>query len=168
MMCSARRRFFGVMLLALAFGVTVSVIKGNNEGIRQAIGNTSAPWLLLPFIAGAVAGRRRLGLVALIGTLASVLALGGFYVANTFVLDLGPHPWVVDLHLTVDAGKRYLALGVLSGPIFGALGGLWQRAPRPGRATAAGGGGVFHFQGLGTVWGGRKASLHVTWLCVAS
>jgi hypothetical protein len=127
-MRSSSQRILGVMLAAVAFGVSMSVIKGNGPGIRDAVGNTSAPWLLLPFVAGAVTGRNRPVTAALTGTLASLVALVGFYVANTFVLDLGPHPWIVDLQLALQGGRRYLEFGLLSGPFFGALGGWWQRA----------------------------------------
>jgi hypothetical protein len=113
---------------ALAFGVAMSVLKGNNGGdVRNAIGNLSAPWLLLPFIAGAAAGERRVARAALVGVLVSLVALAGFYLANTFVLGLGPHSWLQDVRLTF-AGGRYFQLALLSGPVFGALGGLWQRS----------------------------------------
>ena len=111
---------------ALAFGVGMSVLKGNGSGIRDAIGNLSAPWLLLAFIAGAWAGGRRIGRAAVLGALSTLLALGGFYVANAFVLRLGPHPWYVDLRLAFGDGY-YFKFGLFSGPVFGALGGLWRR-----------------------------------------
>jgi hypothetical protein len=105
------------------------VLKGNNGGdVRNAIGNLSAPWLLLlPFIAGAAAGERRVARAALVGVLVSLVALAGFYLANTFVLGLGRHSWLEDVRLTF-AGGRYFQLALLSGPVFGALGGLWQRS----------------------------------------
>jgi len=112
---------------ALAFGVAMSVLKGNGGGVRDAIGNLSAPWLLLPFIAGAAAGARRVGRAALVGALVSFVALGGFYLANSFVLHLGPHPWLVDVRLAVRGGRLWFARAVFSGPIFGALGGWWQQ-----------------------------------------
>jgi hypothetical protein len=113
---------------APAFGVAMSVLKGNNGGdVRNAIGNLSAPWLLLPFIAGAAAGERRVARAALVGVLVSLVALAGFYLANTFVLGLGRHSWLEDVRLTF-AGGRYFQLALLSGPVFGALGGLWQRS----------------------------------------
>ena len=123
------------VLVAVAFGVAVSVVKGNGGGVRATIGNTSAPWLLLPFVAGAVAGRARPTLSAAVGTLVSFMALGGFYLTNTWVLDLGPHPWVVDLRLTFNAGREFFLLAVVSGPLFGALGGLWQQRRSVGLAV---------------------------------
>lgn len=111
---------------ALAFGVGMSVLKGNGSGVRDAIGNLSAPWLILPFIAGAWAGGGRVGRAAAVGVAASFAALAGFYFTNSFVLALGPHPWLVDLRLAFGGGY-FFKLGAISGPVFGALGGLWQR-----------------------------------------
>lgn len=122
------RRFASALMIALAFGVTWSIVKGNGAGVRDAVGNISAPWLLLPFLAGAlVAKGRRPAAGAGVGLLVTLAALAGFYVANAFVLDLGPHPLLVDVRLAVVAGKHYFALALLSGPAFGALGGWWQR-----------------------------------------
>lgn len=54
--------------------------------------------------------------------------MAGFYATNALVLALGAHPWTVDLGLTMEAGERYMFLAALSGPVFGVLGSLWQRA----------------------------------------
>jgi hypothetical protein len=111
---------------ALAFGVGMSVLKGNDGGaVRGAVANLSAPWLLLPFVAGATAGGGRVGRAALVGLLVSFVALAGFYVANSFVLHLGPHPWLVDLRLAFGDGY-FFKFALLSGPAFGALGARWQ------------------------------------------
>ena len=123
----SRRNVVVAALGALAFGVGMSVLKGNDGGaLRGAVANLSAPWLLLPFLAGAGAGGGRVGRAALIGVFVSFLALGGFYVANSFVLALGPHPWLVDLRLAFGSGY-FFKFAVLSGPVFGALGGWWER-----------------------------------------
>jgi hypothetical protein len=125
-----------VLLGAIACGIGLSVLKGDGEGVRSAVGNLSVPWLLIPFVAGAAAaagpatGLRRVSCGALVGLIATSAALGGFYVSNSFVLDLGSHPWLVDLHLTVAAGRRYFVLGLLSGPVCGGLGAGWaSRGP---------------------------------------
>jgi uncharacterized protein DUF6518 len=112
---------------ALVFGVGMSVLKGNDGGaVRGAIANLSAPWLLLAFIAGALAGGGRVAPAALVGALVSFVALGGFYVANSFVLHLGPHPWLDDLRLAFGNGY-FFRFAALSGPLLGALGAVWQR-----------------------------------------
>lgn len=116
-----------VGISALAFGIGVSVVKGNNAGIRDAIGNVSAPWLLISFLGGAIDGHRRVIVGALTGTVVTLIALLGFYVTNSFVLNLGPHPWLTDLNLAVLGGKGYFFFSLVSGPIFGTLGVWWVR-----------------------------------------
>jgi len=92
-------RKVGALLLAgIAFGVLVAVVKGQNADIRGALGKTSAPWIVLPFFAGARFGRVwQAALAGLAVTLAPLLA---FYVSEAAILDLGPHPWWEDLRLT--------------------------------------------------------------------
>jgi hypothetical protein len=116
-----------VLGLAAAFGVASAVIKGNGGGLRDAIGNVSAVWLLLPYLAGAAGGARRPASAALAGLAATLVALGGFYFAESFVLNLGPHPWLTDLALTMGTVRHYAEFALLSGPIFGALGYEWRR-----------------------------------------
>jgi hypothetical protein len=118
----------GVLIGAAVFGVGISLIKGSGGGARDVIGNASAPWLLLPFVAGAVAGERRLARAALIVLLASLVAVIGFYTAYVLVV-LGIRPRSVSdfVHLALVSGARWLLLGAISGPVFGALGGWWQR-----------------------------------------
>ena len=116
-----------VLGLAAAFGVASAVVKGNGGGLRDAIGNVSAVWLLLPFLAGAAGGTRRLASAALAGLSATLVALCGFYFAESFVLDLGPHPWLTDLALTMNTVPHYAEFALLSGPGFGALGYGWRQ-----------------------------------------
>jgi uncharacterized membrane protein len=124
---SARRRLVIVVVAALAFGVGVSIVKGNGGGVRDAIGNTSAPWLLLPFIAVLYSRTRSISRGVVTGLVASMTALCGFYVANAFVLNLGPHSWLDDVNLTVRAGRLFFVLAVISGPLFGVIGAWWNR-----------------------------------------
>ena len=125
---SIGRKVVLVAFGALAFGVAMSVLKGNDGGaVRNAIGNLSAPWLLLPFLAGAYAAGGRVGVAALLGALVSLLALAGFYGANSFVLHLGPHPWLDDLRLSFGGFGYFFPFALVSGPLFGALGGWWRQ-----------------------------------------
>jgi hypothetical protein len=49
----SRGRKLGLLLLAgIAFGVLVAVVEGRDTGVRDALGNTSAPWVVVPFLAG--------------------------------------------------------------------------------------------------------------------
>ncbi len=109
----------------MAFGVSMSIFKGNGSGLRDDIGNLSAPWLLVPFFAAAAVPVRRWPAGALVGAAATCAALGAFDVANAFVLDLGPHGWIEDVRLTF--ATHWFLRGLLSGPVFGAIGAGWRR-----------------------------------------
>lgn len=121
------RRLATLVVAAVAFGVGDSILKGNGGGVRSALGNTSAPWLLLPFAGGAIVGRERMAVGAAVGLALSLVALGSFYSANAYVLQLGPHPWIVDMRLAFDGGKKFFVLAILSGPAFGLLGCWWAK-----------------------------------------
>src|SRR5215468_1853500 len=104
---TSTRRMALIIGLAVIFGIAAAWIKGNGAGLRDAIGNISAVWLLLPFAAGAATGSRRIIVGAISGLVATLAALTGFYVAESFVLDLGQHPWLTDLSLTMGAIRYY-------------------------------------------------------------
>jgi hypothetical protein len=79
--------------------------------------------VLVPFLAGT--RYARVSHAALVGIATTLAAFFGFYLAEAAILDLGPHPWYVDLKLTLGSGQVYEKWGLLSGAIYGALGGLW-------------------------------------------
>jgi hypothetical protein len=122
------RQLVLVVLGAVVFGVAMAVLKGNGSGIREEIGNLSAPWLLVPFVASAAVGDGLISRSVLVGIFSSLLALIGFYFANSIVLQLGPHPWFEDVWLAISGGRRWYELALVSGPLFGAVGGLWRRS----------------------------------------
>jgi hypothetical protein len=127
------RRLAAIAGGAVSFGLLMAAIKGQGAGARDAFGNISAPWLLLSFLAGASFPRVRVA--ALVGLGAAFTALCAFYAAESVILDLGPHSWMSDLNLTVRAGRGYFLEAMVSGPIFGSLGGVW--AKRRSAAAAA-------------------------------
>jgi Family of unknown function (DUF6518) len=112
-------------VLAVTFGVSMSIFKGNGAGLRDEVGNLSAPWLLVPFFAAAAVPGRRWFAGALVGAAATCTALVAFYVANAFVLDLGPHGWLEDVRLAF--ATHWFLWGLLSGPVFGVVGAGWRR-----------------------------------------
>jgi hypothetical protein len=117
------RKLATLLLAGVAFGILVAVVKGQDTGVRDALGNTSAPWIVLPFLAGTRFARgSRAALAGFAVTLASFL---GFYVAEAAVLDLGPHPWWDDLRLTAGYVNVYEKWGIFSGLVYGTLGWLW-------------------------------------------
>lgn len=125
-----------VLSAAVVFGVAVAVLKGGDAGMRDSLGNVSAPWLLLPYLAGTTVRGRLRG--ALMGATACLAALAGFYVAEAFVLDLGDHSPFTDLMLTLVAGRMYFLAGAIFGPPFGALGGSAGRYRQELTALVAG------------------------------
>ncbi|MGA2805183.1 MAG: hypothetical protein ABSF89_12480 [Acidimicrobiales bacterium] len=144
------RLWAGVVLVvctaALAFGVGMSVLHGSGGGFRAQIGNVSAPWLLLPLVAGTVAGEQHFGLGALVGGVASLVALIAFYVSNIYVLGFTGHPWPVEVGLALRSGTYFIRIGLVSGPVFGALGTVGRR--RHSVAVALLAAGLFVFEPL--------------------
>jgi Family of unknown function (DUF6518) len=133
----SRGRQLGLLLLAgLLFGVLVAAVKGQDVGVRDALGNTSAPWVVVPFLAGT--RYARVWQAALVGVATTLAALCGFYLAEAAILDLGPHPWTTDLRLTLGSGQYWVTWGLLSGSVYGALGGLWASRWLPAAAIAVG------------------------------
>ncbi len=126
------RRVAWVLVGAVAFGLVAAWAKdpGSNRiddvaQLRSALGNLSAPWVLLAFAAGAAA-RRALG-GALLGLVATTVALGAFYACSTLAVDLGGHGLVGDLRVELLANRYYFGGGVATGLLFGALGSWWRR-----------------------------------------
>jgi hypothetical protein len=163
-----RSRMWPVLLGALCFGAAMAVIKGQDVGARDAFGNTSAPWVLVAFLAGTRC--TRLWAAALLGLAATMVAFFGFYLTEAAVLDLGRHPWWVDVKLTLGSGHVYELWGLVSGTAYGALGGLW--ATRRLAAAAAAVGLAFACEPLivfalvrAGVWGGGGL-FDYTWLWV--
>jgi Family of unknown function (DUF6518) len=133
------RRILVLAGAAVAFGALESVAKGNAAGVRDGIGNLSAPWVILPLLASAAASRGRMWLGAMIGLLTTTVALAAFYLTNAFVLDLGPHSTLHDVSLTLNTGTVWFKAGVVSGPVMGAAGAwLARRGPLAVAASALG------------------------------
>lgn len=67
-------------MAGVGFGALVALVKGQDPGVRDALGNTSAPWIVLPFIAGRCFARARSA--ALAGLAVTLVSLLGFYVTE--------------------------------------------------------------------------------------
>lgn len=128
-----------VSLAAVSFGATMSEIHGSQGGLRATIGNLSAPWLLVPFGAGVALGGPRVWRGAVSGLLVTVVALCAFYVANIWVLGIFGHGALGDLRFALSTGAYYIRLGLITGPVMGALGALWRRRRSLGIGLAAAG-----------------------------
>ena len=140
-------RLGAVLLAAFAFGVLAAWAKGQNtDGVAQvsqlrgALGNLSTPWLLVAFFAGMQWSRLRDG--AVVGLAATLCALAGFYLLSTLVENLGGHGFLGDLRLELSGNRAYLEGGIVTGPIFGALGAWqsqWRRRPTARTSLLVGG-----------------------------
>ncbi|MEV4351419.1 DUF6518 family protein [Actinoplanes sp. NPDC049596] len=108
------------LLAALAFGALAALIKGDHGGVRDTIGNLSAPWLLVAFIPALIA--RSVPRGAVIGLAATLAALLGFYVAVTVTLDDQMPGLREHLLHVLRLNRRWIYSGLLSGPVMGALG----------------------------------------------
>jgi Family of unknown function (DUF6518) len=163
------RKLIALLLAGLAFGVLVAVVKGQDTGVRDALGNTSAPWVVVPFLAGTrYTNVWRAALVGLATTLAAFL---GFYLAEAAILDLGEHPWYTDLQLTLGSGQVYEKWGLLSGSVYGALGGLWATRWRLAGVVAVALAFVCEplivlFLWKARIWGDGGLLLHYRWMWI--
>lgn len=110
------RRVAVTLAGALAFGVLAALVKGDQGGVRDTIGNLSTPWLLAGFVPGLFA--RSLPRGAVLGLAATLTALLGFYLVVSFPLD--------DLSEVLRLNRRWVFSGLLSGPVMGAAG-AWVR-----------------------------------------
>jgi Family of unknown function (DUF6518) len=114
-----------VGLAAFAMGALDALIKGQGTGLLGALSQTVAPWFLLAFLAGAATSDRRYILGALSGLGATVCALTGFYLIDSFIFVFGT--WSQNFHLALGSGKIYFELGLVSGPLFGWCGAWWRQ-----------------------------------------
>jgi hypothetical protein len=155
------RRTVTLLTAAATFGLLAALVAdlggtrlSTASQVRGAVGNLSAPWVLVAFVAGYVAtgrlaasrpgtsgdravsggrdGGNRLAYGALTGLAATLVALAAFYLVATLVEDLGGHGFVGDLRLELSGNRIYWEDGLVSGPIFGAAG-AWWRGRVPGR-----------------------------------
>jgi hypothetical protein len=122
---------------AIAFGAIDQYVGALRSSFLTEVSGMSAPWLLLPFLAGAAqAGQRRAALVGLLATWLSVLAYVAMIVSPMEGTHLGPRPagligtWnqlSPRLVLATLASQwLWFAGGLIIGPVYGWLGYRWR------------------------------------------
>jgi hypothetical protein len=122
---------------ACAFGAIDQYVGSLGSSFLTDVSGMSAPWLLVPFLAGAwQAGQRRAALVGLAATGLSVLAYVFMIISPMEGTHLGPRPagligsWnQLSLHLflaTLASQGLWFAGGLITGPLYGWLGYLWR------------------------------------------
>jgi hypothetical protein len=110
------------VLMAAAFGMLAGVLKGNDTGLRGELGNLSAPWLLVAAVPALRCGTLLRG--ARVGLVSTVVALAGFYASLTLVLagHLGSGGYLREFLVEAEANRIYFLAGLVTGPLFGAIG----------------------------------------------
>ncbi|MGZ4108576.1 MAG: hypothetical protein ACXVP7_02695 [Actinomycetota bacterium] len=137
------RRVMNLLLMAFALGVVAALVKGQSgdgraivSQVRSELGNLSAPWVLIAWFAGTCS--RRIPASSVFGLAATTIALGGFYLVSGVVEPMDRGGVVRDVGAWISANRVYFEAGLLSGPVFGALGGWWARRRSPGAFAVAG------------------------------
>ena len=133
------------LIAAIAFGAIDQYLGSLRSSFLTEVSGMSAPWLLVPFLAGAAQpGQRRAALVGLVTTWLSVLAYAVMIVSPMEGTHLGPRPAGLIgswnqlspglLLATLASQWLWFAGGLFAGPIYGWLGYRWR--VRRSRAAA--------------------------------
>jgi Family of unknown function (DUF6518) len=130
------RRTFAALLTAFVVGIALGAFKGDSSGLRGAIGNLSAPWLLVAFLPAV--GCRTAVRGAVMGLASTMAALVGFYAALALVLagHLGGGGHIREFAVEAGANRIYFLAGLVTGPLLGAIG-AWMGRRHPGMVGLA-------------------------------
>jgi hypothetical protein len=112
-----------LLLVICAFGTVDAIVKGHHGGTRNAIGNASAPWVLIPFLAAVYLRPGRFRLAALVGAASTTTALASYLLVRAVNgFNGGGHSRGDSVALVTSLENRWLLLGVVGGAALGALG----------------------------------------------
>jgi hypothetical protein len=125
--------FLVAAILGLGFGAADQFLGSRSITLgpwAATAAQVSAPWLVLPFLAGMTQVRARRA--AILGLLVSVSALLGYFAMTYSPIEI--HPWTLHRFTTgmVAITTRgwynpvYILGGVVTGPLFGLLGQRWR------------------------------------------
>jgi hypothetical protein len=142
-----RVRLALIVVGGFLYGWCTAHLPASPSGTRMWAGNLSAPYLLLPFLAGALLPRRAT-LAAIGGSLASASAIAGFYdlltVGDVTAASVGAPPTTTARQLVLDAygrwfstfllgvpgGTPWLSIALVSGCLLGTVGFAWRTTRR--------------------------------------
>lgn len=126
------------LLTVFVVGIALGTFKGDSSGLRGAIGNLSAPWLLIGFLPAVSC--RKIVRGACMGLASTMVALLGFYAALTLALagHLGGGGYLREFPVEVGANRIYFLGGLVTGPLLGAAG-AWMGRRHPGAVALASG-----------------------------
>jgi hypothetical protein len=133
---------------AVAFGAIDQYLGSLNSSFLTEVSGMSAPWLLIPFLAGAwQSSARRAALVGLAATWLAVLAYVAMIVSPMEGTHLGPPPaghigtWTQltpQLFLaSLSSQWLWFAGGLIAGPLYGWFGYRWHARRSPATALLA-------------------------------
>jgi hypothetical protein len=140
-------RVAAVVLAGFLYGFGTAHLPASTSGTRMWAANLSAPYLLLPFLAGAWAFRRPAAAPGA-GALASASAIAGFYnllgVGDVTNASVDAAPTVTARQLVLEAygrwfstfllgdpgGTPWLTIALVSGALLGLVGFAWRSTRR--------------------------------------
>jgi Family of unknown function (DUF6518) len=124
--------FLLAAILGIAFGAGDQYLGGMSwlGPWASTAAQVSAPWLVLPFLAGMT--QHRVRRAALLGLVVTSSALLGYYAMTYSPMEI--HPWSIDRFTSgmVAVTTRgwynplYILGGLVTGPLFGLLGQRWR------------------------------------------
>ena len=110
------------LLLVCAFATVDGLVKGHHGGMRNAVGNISAPWALVPLLASAFVKPFRLVLGALVGLASTLAALVCYSVVRAVAFGGGSQYRDTSSVVIAAATNRWFLLGAVGGAMLGAVG----------------------------------------------
>jgi hypothetical protein len=133
---------------AVAFGAIDQYLGSLNSSFLTEVSGMSAPWLLIPFLAGAwQSSPRRAALTGLAATWLAVLAYVAMIISPVEGTHLGPPPvghigtWTQltpQLFLaSLSSQWLWFAGGLIAGPLYGWFGYRWRARRSPATALLA-------------------------------
>jgi hypothetical protein len=110
-----------VLILAVvcAFAAVDAIVKGHHGGTRNAVGNLSAPWALIPLLTSAFALPRRRFTGAAVGAASTVVALACYSLVRMGAFGEGGSRGFGSF-VASAAGNRWFLFGAIGGAMVGA------------------------------------------------
>jgi hypothetical protein len=125
-----------ILVVACAFAAVDAIVKGHHGGTRNAVGNLSAPWALIPFLSSAFALPRRRFTGAVVGTASTLAALASYSLVRMGAFGEGGSRGF-DSFIASAAANRWFLFGAIGGAIVGATGSWLAAKGRWGMVIAA-------------------------------
>ena len=120
------------ILAGLVFGAADQYLGGLKAGAvlgtwSWTVSGMSAPWLILPFVAGMTQERRRRAMA--LGLVVTMAALAGYFAMSNSPMEGAPLDrfWGrVATMISTGYNPLWILAGILTGPLYGFLGHRWR------------------------------------------